>query len=135
MSKPKRMSADDFQRDHVPEYARKVPKKPWSAATPTTCARGHKHPSKLEATVCARLTALCDLTLGLTLFQQVRFNLFTISPRDNGRPMTFTVDFAIVEAGEVVRLVDAKGRKSRDWDRGARACEAATGIKVEEVSK
>lgn len=41
----------------------------------------------------------------------------------------------VVVDRRIVRLVDAKsGRVSRDWRRGAAACEATYGLKVEEVS-
>lgn len=112
------------------------PKPAWSAAKRSECPQGHKHRSRLEARVCARLTEECAAN-GDALFQNIRLPLISISPKpETGAPMVITVDFAIVRGGRLHRLVDAKSsRKSRDWDRGARACESSWGVKIEESSE
>lgn len=106
--------------------------RPWSAAIPSSCPAGHRHASRLEARVCARL-ALEARADRLTLFQQLRVPLLTLAPGPDGRPLYATVDFALVRGGQIVRLVDAKGRRSREWLRGAAAVHAATGIPVQEI--
>jgi len=123
----------------------------WSAAMPTArtatlrpdklldCERtgAHAHGSRLEARVCAALTLEARAT-GLRLFQQIRLPLLTSAPARNhnglctGRALYITIDFALVNAaGQIVRLIDAKGRVSREWTRGAAAVEATYGIPVE----
>lgn len=121
------------------EYRKRVTgatRKGWSAAIPTPCASGHRHPSKMEARVCERLTAECGL-LGETLVRQVRLPLFALAPKSNGTAMYATVDFGIVRGGRLARLVDAKNptRVSPEWARGAAAVQATYGITVEEVSR
>lgn len=110
----------------------------WSSAKPTDCAAGHRHPSKMEARVCERLTAECAAS-GARLYRQVRLPLLSLAAKDNGAAMYATIDFGIVVGGKLARLVDAKNtsnpRTSREWARGAAACESAWGIKVEEVEK
>lgn len=104
----------------------------WSAAMPTNCARGHRHPSKLEARVCAEAHAI-GAAEGLEVLLQVRFPLLNLSTDDLGRVLYFTPDFTLVRFGKVVRVVEAKSRRvSRDWARGKRAFEACYGVKVEE---
>lgn len=111
------------------------PRRSWSAAIRTTCTGGHKHPSKMEARVCERLTMECAAT-GDTLLQQVRLPLVSSAPNDKGRPGYLSIDFGIVTGGRLARLIDAKSKRvSRDWARGARACESSWGIKIEEVSE
>lgn len=106
----------------------------WSAARPTTCAGGHRHASRLEAAVCERVTA--RVLPGQRLLQQLRLPLLTLAPDKRGRPLYASVDFAIVGfGGRIERLIDAKGRVSREWRRGAAALEAAYGIPVEEVRR
>ena len=136
MNPRKRMTSAEFQATEVPEHAQSTAGRRWSAAKATTCAAGHRHPSKMESRVCARLTAECARE-GTTLYQQARIPLWTLAPGKRGRPLVLSVDFAIVRAGQLVRLVDAKapGRISRDWRRGAAAAEAATGITIEEVDR
>lgn len=123
----RRMTADEY----LAWLAKRTRR--WSNAKPTDCAHGHRHASKLEARVCDRLTR--TLTPGQVLYQQVRLPLFVLAPNENGRPLYMTIDFAIVEHGLLLRLVDAKGRKSREWDRGARALTATYGIEVEVISE
>jgi len=107
--------------------------RPWSAAIATNCAAGHRHVSRLEARVCDRLAPWCA-SQGYVLFQQVRLPLFALAPRTNGRPLYASIDFAVLWNGKVMRLIDAKGRVSREWIRGAAALEASTGVKVEEAT-
>lgn len=129
-----RMSASDFRRKYAdaPELAAK---KAWSNAKRTVCEQGHPHPSKMESRVCDRLAVEAQLA-GLTLYQQVRLPVWNLAPRENGRAMYVSIDFAMVRDGKLLRLIDAKSeRKSRDWDRGARAVESCYGIKVEEVDR
>lgn len=118
----------------VEDASRGTPGRSWSQAKATDCLAGHNHPSKMEARVCNRLSSECA-EAGSTLFRNVRMPLLSIASRDTGTPLYLTVDFGIVVGGRLSRLVDAKakGRVSRDWKRGARACESAWGIKVEEV--
>lgn len=128
-----RMSAAEYRRGLDNRARARNDRRPWSNAIPTECSDGHRHASKLEARVCARLRG--ELTAGQVLYQQVRLPLLSIAAKDNGKAMYATIDFAIVEGGQLVRLVDAKGRKSPEWDRGARAVEAAWGIPVEVITK
>lgn len=107
--------------------------RPWSTAKPTTCAAGHRHASRLEARVCAQLTAEL-VPPHQTLLQQVRLPLLAVAPDRRGRPLYATVDFVVLEAGRIVRLVDAKGRVSRDWRRGVAALEATYHMQVEEIT-
>lgn len=72
---------------------------------------------------------------GATVYRNVRLPLFALPPTDAGIPLYLNVDFVVVSDRRIVRLIDAKsGRRSRDWRRGAAACEATYGLKVEEVS-
>jgi hypothetical protein len=105
----------------------------------TDCVDGHRHRSKLEARVCGRLGSECRVA-GDTLMVGVRLPLFSLAPTDSGAPMYATIDFAIVRGGRLHRLIDAKpansrARDYREWGRGARACESAYGVKVEEVDE
>lgn len=89
--------------------------------------------SRMEARVHQRLRAA--LKPGQRLYCQVRLPLFTIAPEDGGVPMYLTVDFAVVDSVQALRLIDAKGKRvSRDWRRGAAAAGAWYG-KIEEVSE
>ncbi len=102
-------------------------------ATNTTCLLGHAHPSKVEARVCARVHA--ETTAPRRVYRNVRLPLFALPPTDAGIPYYINVDLVVVEGTKIVRLVDAKtGRVSRDWRRGAAACEASYGLRIEEVS-
>lgn len=107
----------------------------WSSATPTTCPAGHRHASKMEARVCARLTLECRAR-GERLLQQVRFPLLSIGSKATGKPETICVDFVVVGGG-TWRAIDAKcqGRVSRDWRLRAAAFEASFGRTVEEVDR
>lgn len=107
----------------------------WSQATPTTCPAGHRHASKMEARVCARLTLECRAT-GARLLQQVRFPLLAIGGKATGKPETISVDFVIVSGAEW-RAIDAKspGRVSRDWRLRTAAFEGTFGRRVEETDK
>lgn len=107
----------------------------WSSATPTTCPSGHRHASKMEARVCARLTAECAAS-GARLLQQVRFPLLAIGGKTTGKPETISVDFVIVSGG-TWRAIDAKspGRISRDWRLRTAAFEATYGRRVEETDR
>ena len=110
-----------------------VPRKStFSNAKPTTCDLGHNHPSKVEARVCKRVH---DETVApRRVYRNVRLPLFVLPPTETGIPMYLNVDFVVIEGTKIVRLADAKtGRVSRDWRRGAAACEATYGLKVEEV--
>jgi len=129
-------TSEEFQRRFVPEHARK---RSWSNATPTACDCGRKHASKMEARVCARLRREIDANIldALTLYQQVRFPLFSLAPNEKGAPHTITVDFVVCSGSHLFRAIDAKakGRVSRDWRRGAAAFEATYGIRIEECDK
>ena len=131
-----RMSAGEFQAKHVPEHAQSPAGRRWSAATPTECGCGRKHPSKMEARVCARLRA--ELGRGQRLYHNARMPLFVLPPSETGTPHYLTVDFLITRSdGSVWRAIDAKakGRVSRDWRRGAAAFQSTYGIKIEECDK
>lgn len=107
-------------------------KKQWSNAKKTACTCGRTHPSKMEAMVCARLRIEC-VASGLTLYQQPRFALWSLAPDETGKPAYISVDFALVDRGQIVRVIDAKSptRVSREWRRGALAFESAYGLKIE----
>lgn len=113
--------------------------KSWSNATATVCAAGHRHPSKMEARVCDRLTAEAA-ACGGTLFRQVRFPLFSLAPTDSGLPHYITVDFVLELPSNIVhksrRYIDAKHPKrvSPEWRRGSAAFHSCYGSKIEEVS-
>lgn len=133
--KPERMSSAAY-RDLAGKPSKGGPpwkRRPWSNAKPTECPDGHKHASKLEARVCGRLRG--QLVGGQTLVQQVRLPLWSLASDERDRPRYATIDFGIIEANRLVRLIDAKGRKSREWDRGAAAVEAAYGIPVEVITR
>lgn len=126
------ITAEEFHRLTA---ARKGRGGRWSSATPTTCAEGHRHASKMEARVCARLSLECRAT-GARILQQVRFPLLAIGSKATGKPETICVDFVVVE-GATWRAIDAKspGRVSRDWRLRTAAFEATFGRKVEEVER
>ena len=106
-------------------------KSSWSKAQPTTVG-GMKFPSKLEAKIYHRLQR--NLKPDERIFRQARMILLTLATKPGGCPYYFTVDFMVVQGlNKITRLVDAKGRISREWTRGKAACEAAYGIKVEEI--
>lgn len=132
----KRKPAAQFRRELDAKLKRKTAGRPWSNAKPTDCPHGHRHASGLEAKVCARLT-LETRARGQTLYHQVRMPLFAMAPDERGRASFLTVDFVLVEAGRMVRAIDAKPkrRKSRDWRRGALAFAATYGIRIEEVER
>jgi hypothetical protein len=100
-------------------------------ATNTTCLLGHAHPSKVEARVCARVHH--ERADGDVIYRNVRLPLFALPPTARGIAMYLNVDFVVTRNRRMVRIIDAKsGRRSRDWARGAAACEATYGLKVEE---
>ena len=104
-------------------------KRPWSNAVPTF--RGNiRFGSRLEADVYVALTA--GLGEDERIFVHPRFPLVSIAPSENGAPLYFTPDFLIV-GPKGWRVVEAKGRRSRDWERGRAAFVAAYGVDVEEV--
>ncbi len=109
-------------------------RRPWSNAKRTDCAGGHIHASKMEAKVCNRLSLECAAE-GWTLFQQPRFPLLSIAPKDTGKPEVYTPDFAIWAAGKLQRIVEAKGRVSRDFTLRKAAFESSFGVPVEVVIK
>lgn len=109
--------------------------RPWSAARPTDCSCGRRHGSRLEARVCAHVRVPLAAADGYLLLQQIRLPAFTLAPRERGAAFYVTIDFGIVHRGRLVRLIDAKGRRSRDWARGRAAIEASYGIKVEEIDR
>lgn len=118
-------------RSAVAEVER--PRSHW-AATPTTCTRGHRHQSKVEARVCPVVATEAEAAKA-TLYRNVRLPLWALAPTDAGIPMYCNVDFVFVSGGRIVRIVDAKrGRRSRDWARGRKAVEATYGVAVEELS-
>ena len=129
---PRHMTAAEFQRSTRSGFRGR---RRWSAATPTTCSEGHRHASKMEARVCARLSLECRAT-GARILQQVRFPLLAIGSKATGKPETICVDFVVVE-GATWRAIDAKspGRVSRDWRLRTAAFEATFGRKVEEVER
>ena len=102
-------------------------------AKDTTCLLGHAHPSKVEARVCARLHH--ERADGDVIYRNVRLPLFALPPTARGIAMYLNVDFVVTRDRHMVRIIDAKsGKRSRDWSRGAAACEATYGLKVEEMS-
>lgn len=104
------------------------------SAKQTTCERGHRHRSKVEARVCARVYADAEQD-GMTAYRDARLPLWALPPTDAGIPFYITIDFVVKDvSGRIARLVDAKsGRRSREWARGRAAAEATYGIKVEET--
>lgn len=115
-------------------------------AKATVCERGHRHPSRVEARVCASVYATYGHDPSLTIYRNVRLPLWTLPPTDAGIPHYCNVDFAVLgyighESKNglwkgLVALIDAKsGRRSRDWERGRAAVEATYGVKVEEQSQ
>jgi len=115
--------------DSSPEPA----KKKWSNAVPTE-VDGIRFPSKTEAAVYRRLRH--ELEQGERLYCQVRFPLLAIGPVEKLRPLSFTVDFVIVQKDGTWRVIDAKTRRvSREWARGKAAFEATYNLKVEEVAQ
>ncbi len=133
----------------VPPWLAARAGKGWGTAVPTACPKGHKHASRTEAGVCARLHLEYAQALRagtVRILQQVRFPLMASAGDEAGRPLYQSVDFAVVgqarayptgtETWLVARLVDAKGnRKSREWERGVRALEATIGVRVEECAR
>lgn len=105
-------------------------KRAWSNAKPTT-VRGIKFPSKLEAAWFEHLSTIATAT-GARLYRQVKFPLLDIGAEETGIPRYFCVDF-VLRGGPGDRVIDAKGRESRDWSRGKAAFEAEYGIQVEIV--
>jgi hypothetical protein len=101
----------------------------WSAAKAASCSCGRTHASRLERTVCLRLTAEAAAT-GYQLRQQQRFPLLALPGR-----LAITVDFVLWRGPTDWRAVDAKPRrrKSRDWCRGAAAFQASYGRAIMEV--
>lgn len=140
IDKSKRLSAGDSfeqfeptKRDIAKDVTNFVPapariRRSWSNAKPTT-VRGIKFPSKLEAAWFEHLSALATAT-GARLYRQVKFPLLDISAEETGIPRYFCVDF-VLRGGPGDRVIDAKGRESRDWARGKAAFEAEYGIQVE----
>jgi hypothetical protein len=114
------------------QFVREQPRirRSWSNAKPTT-VRGIKFPSKLEAAWFEHLSALAIAT-GARLYRQVKFPLLDIGAEETGIPRYFCVDF-VLRGGPGDRVIDAKGRESRDWSRGKAAFEAEYGIQVEIV--
>lgn len=115
----------------------KLPGRSHFSAKRTHCGV-HWHPSKVEARVCGRLREIYDPARGAAgaIYLQVRLPLLSSSPTDSGRPLYFTIDFAIVApGGRLVRMVDAKSgrRRSREWLRGKLAAQATYGLRVEEM--
>lgn len=108
------------------------PRSKFSNAKPTTCGDGHRHPSKLEARTCDRLTAEAKAS-GWTLVQQVAFELTTIAPKRPGLRHKLRVDFLLVPPGW--RAIESKGRESRDFRLRADAFAAAHGKPLEIVTK
>ena len=104
----------------------------WSNAKPVT-VRGIKFPSKLEAAWWQHLSAVAAAS-GQRLYRQVRFPLLDIGGEDTGIPRYFSVDF-VLRGGHGDRVIDAKGRESREWARGKSAFEAEYGIQVEIVKR
>ena len=101
-----------------------VSKARWSNAQPTT-TRGIKFSSKVEALVYERLSELFGAD---RIRCQVTMPLLSGAPKENGRPLRMTVDFAIMEENRVKCWVDAKTtRKSREWLRGKSLFEATWG--------
>lgn len=112
-----------------------------SNARRTRCHGGHVHGSRLEQRVCDRLAeeVIRGMACGApaaTIFQQPRFPLLAIAPGEDGRPLTYTPDFALWLDGRLWRVVEAKspGRVSRDFPVRRRAFEATYGVAVEVVS-
>ena len=104
-------------------------KRPRAAAVPTK-REGIRFGSKLEADVYVVLTA--GLGSDERIYCHPRFPLVSVAPSANGAPLYFSPDFLIV-GPKGWRVVEAKGRRSRDWERGKAAFVAAYGVEVEEV--
>ena len=104
-------------------------RKRWSNAQPVT-RHGIKHPSKLEARVYEELR-LVAISTGARLYRHVRFPLLNLAPDAHGGASYFTPDFVLAGPGAELRVIDAKGRESPEWRRGALAFEAEYGIQVE----
>ncbi len=131
-----RQQSTELEIKRVAETLKPTKRGGWGKAKRTVCAYAHRHASKMEARVCERLTLECRAT-GDTLMQQVRLSLWNLRTDADGRPLTASIDFAVVRECRLHRLIDAKPKRwqSRDWRRGRAAVEACYGIKVEEVSK
>lgn len=103
--------------------------------TRTTCAAGHPHASKWEATCCPRAYAEAERD-GCIVFRAPRLPCFGVGPDPSGQPYYVTPDWALAKDHVVVRIIDAKPRakaaRSRDWRRGRALLEASYGVTVEE---
>lgn len=108
---------------------------PWSRARRTTCRQRHAHPSGLEARTCDALALECAAS-GATLFRSVGFPLLSIAPKENGTPETWRADFVVWAEGKIQRVVEAKGRRSRDFELRMRAfLSTYPGVRVEVVTR
>lgn len=108
----------------------------FSNAKPTDCAGGHRHASKMEARVCARLMGEVVEPFHY-LVQQIRLPLLILRGAD-GRVPYITIDFAVVRQDHTIaNLIDAKakGRVSRDWPARKRACELSWGVTIQECDR
>lgn len=100
---------------------------------PTACARGHGHPSKVEARVCDRVYA--EVLPGNRVFRGPRIPCFATAPDESDRAHVVQPDFVVADLeGQVVRVIDAKkGTRSRDWRRGKALLKTELGVPIEEI--
>lgn len=106
----------------------------WSAAVPTSCGCGRRHPSKVQARVCLTLRAEVESSGGWVL-HEVPLVLPNLAPRlaggsrkrprPPGAPFVLRVDFLAAWPDGRWKAVEAKTRRvSRDWPARAAAARA-----------
>ena len=83
-------------------------------AVRTTCAAGHRHSSKFESRVCNRLQLECAES-GATLFIGPSYPLLALAPDAKGKAQTWRPAFAVWKDGRLARIVEAKGKVTRDF--------------------
>jgi hypothetical protein len=123
--------------------AKKGPQRPWSNAKRSTCLSGHRHPSKLEQRTCDGLRLQYGEPGG-DEFVTVHTSMPLLSMMRKGpcKIESASVDFVVWRQEEgcdppwyVVRLIEAKGRASREWKRTKAALESSYGIPVEVITQ
>lgn len=118
---------------------RGLPGAPWSAAEPTDCTCGRRHPSRTQALVCLNLRAEVESTGGWVL-HEVALPLPQLGPkprggtrkrpRPPGAPTTLRVDFLAVWPDGRWKAVEAKhpSRVHRDYPARAGALRTWYGV-------